>query len=303
MKTIAVVFLLLFNLVSAVANTLPKSVQVIMPYGPGGSADMQFRHLQHYLVEKGVTLNPIYKPGANGIIAMQDLSRANKDGSVISITAGGIIANAEAQNKIKVAEPLTISGITLHALITNPNGRYKTLSSVETALKTDDVNFNIGYHAVGNLLIMDRYFGKLGVTSEVTKVPYKTSVDSSNAIMGGHLQSAFVPMAVAVPLAKEGKLTILAIAGPRSFKAPAGIVSFSARWSDWKPLDAFMIAAPPGWSTQTTEAWLSILEEYFKDSRTLEFYEKSYLALDTFGPEQAQRIVSNASKEVENIKK
>ena len=303
MKKIAVVFLLLFDLISAVASTLPKSVQVIMPYGAGGSPDMQFRHLQQYLIDRGVTLYPIYKPGANGIIAMQDLARANKDGSVISITAGGIIANAEAQNKIKVAEPLTITGVTLHALVTNPNGKYKTLSAVETALKTGDVNFNIGYHAVGNLLIMDRYFAKLGVTSEVTKVPYKTSVDSSNAIMGGHLQSAFVPMSVAVPLAKDGKLVILAVAGPRSFKAPQGVVSFSARWSDWKPLDAFMIAAPPGWSTQTTEAWLTVLEEYYKDSRTHEFYEKSYLAIDTFGPEQAQRIVSSALKEVENIKK
>lgn len=303
MKKLAFIFLLLFNLISAGANTIPKSVQVILPYGPGGSADMQFRHLQQYLVDKGITLNPIYKPGANGIIAMQDLSRATKDGSVISLTAAGIIANAEVQHKTKVADPLTVSGITLHALITNPNGKYKTLSSVETALKTGDVNFNIGYHAVGNLLIMDRYFTKIGVTSEVTKVPYKTSVDSSNAIMGGHLQSAFVPMATAVPLAKEGKVLILAVAGPRSFKAPQGVVSFSARWSDWKPLDAFMFAAPPGWTTQTTEAWLSVLEEYYKDSRTHEFYEKSYLAIDTFGSEHAQRIVSNALKDVENINK
>jgi hypothetical protein len=64
-----------------------------------------------------------------------------------------------------------------------------------------------------------------------------------------------------------------------------------------------MIAAPPGWSTQTTEAWLTILEEYYKDSRTHEFYEKSYLAIDTFGPDQAQRIISSALKEVENIRK
>jgi putative tricarboxylic transport membrane protein len=303
MKKIVIVFALLFNLVSAVANMLPKNVQVILPYGPGGSADLQFRHLQQYLVDKGITANPIYKPGANGIIAMQDLSRANKDGSVISITAGGIIANAEIQNKTKVADPLTITGVTLHALITNPNGRYKTLNLLETALKTSDVNFNMGYHAVGNLLIMDRYFAKLGVTSEVTKVPYKTSVDSSTAIVGGHLQSAFVPMATASPLAKEGKVLILAVAGPRSFKAPQGVVSFSARWSDWRPLDAFMIAAPPGWDTKTTEAWLSILEEYYRDSRTHEFYEKSYLSIDTFGPDQAQRIVSSALKEVENIKK
>lgn len=303
MKKITVVFFLLFNLINAVAGTLPKFVQVIMPYGAGGAPDMQFRHLQQYLIDKSITINPIYKPGANGIIAMQDLAKANKDGSVISITAAGIIANAEVQNKIKVADPLTISGITLHALVTSPSGRYKTLSSVETALKTGDINFNIGYHAVGNLLIMDRYFAKLGVTSEVTKVPYKTSVESSTAIIGGHLQSAFVPMSVAVPLAKDGKLTILAVAGPRSFKAPAGVVSFSARWADWRPLDAFMIAAPPGWATHITEAWLSMLEEYFKDSRTIEFYEKSYLAIDTFGPEQAQRIISSASKEVENINK
>jgi putative tricarboxylic transport membrane protein len=303
MKKIVIVFALVFNLISAVATTLPKSIQVIMPYGAGGSPDMQFRHLQQYLIDKGITLNPIYKPGANGIIAMRDLARANKDGSVISITAAGIIANAEAQDKIKVADPLTVSGITLHALVTNPNGRYKTLSLLETALKTGDINFNIGYHAVGNLLIMDRYFAKLGVTSEVTKVPYKTSVDSSTAVVGGHLQSAFIPMSVAVPLAKEGKLTILAVAGPKSFKAPLGVVGFATRWSDWKPLDAFMIAAPPGWDVKTTQAWLSILEEYYKDSRTLDFYEKSYLAIDTFGPEQAQRIVSSALKDVENINK
>lgn len=303
MKNLLVLFLLAFNLANIGATTLPKNVQVIMPYGPGGSPDQQFRHLQQYLLDKGITLNPIYKPGANGIIAMQDLSRANKDGSVISITAAGIIANAEIQNKTKVADPLTITGVTLHALVTNPNGKYKTLSDVETALKTGDANFNIGYHAVGNLLIMDKYFAKLGVTSEVTKVPYKTSVDSSTAIVGGHLQSAFVPMSVASTLSKDGKLSILAVAGPRTFRPPQGVVSFSARWSDWRPLDAFMIAVPAGTSAQASEEWLSILREYFKDSRTIEFYEKSYLAIDTFGPEQAQRIISSAIKDVDNIKK
>lgn len=293
---------ILFAVCSMSANAfdaLPKTVQVILPYGAGGVADMQFRHLQHYFSERGTNLVGVYKPGANGIIAMQELTRSAKDGTVISLTAAGIVANAELQLKTTVADPLTITGITMHAIVTHPDSRYNTLASFEKALRSQDPDLNIGYHAVGNLLVMDQYFSRIGAMPGPTRVPYKTSVDSSTAVIGKHLQTAMIPLAVAMPLSKDGKLKILAVAGPRTVVPPKGVTSLSTRWSDWRHLDAFMLAAPTGWSAQTTEAWLSALETYFKDLHTKEFYNKEYLGSEVFGPPAARVMIVNARRDVE----
>jgi len=302
MKKIFLLITLLLNLSISLATTLPKNVQVILPYGAGSPGDLQFRHLQQYLIKKGITLHPLYRPGANGIIGMQELVKAQKDGSVITITSAGIIANAEIQLKSKIVDPLTVSGITLSVLVTNPNGKYRTLNDVETALKTGDTNFNIAYQSIGNLLIMDKYFSKLGVTTDVLRIPYKTSGESVNAVMSGNVQSTMVPMSTAGPQINDGKLLLLATIGPKSFKSIPGVVNFSTRWSDWKPVDAFVFGAPAGLSPEITQQWLSILEEYFKDSNTIEFYQKSYLVMEEFGPDFANDTIKHVAKTVTHIK-
>ena len=67
MKFIAIFLLLL----SSVCNAeLPKRIELIVPYGPGGASDQAARHFQTWMNSKQHSVSIINKPGANGTIAM-----------------------------------------------------------------------------------------------------------------------------------------------------------------------------------------------------------------------------------------
>jgi len=280
------------------ASELPKNVQLILSYGPGGVVDQKARHFQQYMSTKGINVQVNYKPGANGVIAMNDLALAPKDGSTILLTAAGLIASSEIQLGHPVADALTVTGITLHSIIAYPKSKYATLASFEEAMKTGDPKLDIGYHAVGNIFLLDQYFFRLGVTTIPLRVPFKTPAILATQVVGGHIQTATVPMAVAMPLAESGQLVILGVIGPSGFKLPQGIVSISGRWKNWKHPDGFMLAAPIGWSKSTTDLWLSVLKTYLNDPATIEFYQKSYLGPAEFGPKHANVLIESSTAEI-----
>jgi tripartite-type tricarboxylate transporter receptor subunit TctC len=277
-----------------VYDKLPRNIQLVLSYGPGGVVDNQYRHFQQFLQNKGIQLNGIYKPGADGVLAMNDVLKMPKDGSALVLTAAGMIASSEHKLGKPVAEPLTITGVTVHTFITHPTGRYATFQHFETAIRNNDPKLEIGYHAVGNVMLMNQYFSKINVDPGPLRVPFKTPKDVTVAVIGGHVQSGIVPMALAIPLATEGKVSIVAMAGPPGVKVPRSITNLSQRWPEWKHPDGFVFAAPLGWSQETTDMWLAVLKDYLKDPETVEFYEKNFLGLEPFGPKRANTLLENA---------
>ena len=49
-----------------------EEFQVIIPYGPAGGVSQFFRILQSYAINKGINLMPVFKPGAEGTVGLND---------------------------------------------------------------------------------------------------------------------------------------------------------------------------------------------------------------------------------------
>lgn len=275
-------------------RSLPQTVQVIMPYGPGGAGDLQVRHFQQYLNSKGIAIVQNYKPGGDGVIAMQELSRADRNGSVISFTSAGFIANAEVKLSSEIAAPISIASITLNAFITHPNSKYASLREFEHAIKTNDHKLDIGYHAIGNLTLMNEYFVRINKDNTVLRIPFKTPVQSSTAVAGGHVQTAVVPMSVAIALAESNQITIICVAGPTSFKLPGHIVNVSKNWPDWKHADGFLWALPARTPPDVVDRWVAVIKEYQSDPQTVDFLTRNFLGTELAGPGPAAKLINRA---------
>ena len=302
MNKLFIAFLFFMSLLNVGhAAALPEKINVIIPYATGGVVDRQFRHLQEHFAKSGVNLVPVFKPGAEGLIAMKELSESPKDGTVISLTAGGVVSNAEFKLNKKVAEPLTVTGITIHSFIVNPKSKFNSLEKFEEALKNGDPEFNIGYHAVGNTFFINEYRERLGAKNDVTRVLYKGPAFSSTDVAGGHLHSAIVPLSVSEPLHKQGLVNIIAVKAPLRLKLDKSIVNLNSRWKDWEHPDGFMLVAPTGMSEPIKAALMKNLKEYFESKETIEFYERNYLGTVDFGPREAQKILDKTFKEVSKM--
>src|ERR1700687_2649458 len=78
-----------------------KPVHVLVPYGPGGGADLTMRvpaeKLSNSLKQQFVIEN---RPGAGGIVAMRDLLRSPADGYTLGEMGNGQTISASLFNKL-----------------------------------------------------------------------------------------------------------------------------------------------------------------------------------------------------------
>ena len=93
-----------------------KPVHVLVPYGPGGVADLTMRLLAEKL---GNSLKQQFvienRPGAGGIVAMRDLLRAPADGYTLGEMGNGQAISASLFNKLpydvlKDFAPISVTG-------------------------------------------------------------------------------------------------------------------------------------------------------------------------------------------------
>ena len=93
-RAVACAFCLVVPAAQAPAQTYPsKPLRIIVPYAPGGLTDVVARLYSEQLRQslgRGVFVEN--KPGASGIIAIEEMARARPDGHTLMI--GNISTNA-----------------------------------------------------------------------------------------------------------------------------------------------------------------------------------------------------------------
>lgn len=79
-----------------------KPIQIIVPFGPGGSGDISARMFADFITRKtGQTVVVENRPGANGILGVELVRKAPADGSVLLLaTTSTHLANPSLFKKI-----------------------------------------------------------------------------------------------------------------------------------------------------------------------------------------------------------
>lgn len=301
LKKLFASFLLL--LIAGLANAeIPKNVQLLIPYGPGGVADVQYRHLEQYLGKKGITLVGVYKPGANSTIAAQTLVDSPKDGSVIMLNSTSNSWLAEQRIGKKINEPLVTSGINSNVVITYPGSKYEKYDDFVKALRAGDADLKIGWHAVATLLNIHQMADKTGSPLPLT-VPYKTSTDSSRDVAGKHLPVAFVPWATAKPLVEAGAVKVIFGFSPnKSDILPSHFVDLRDKIPSWNHGELFFYSLPPDTPEAVVKAWTALLKEYLNTKETDEVFKAAYFVRYVGGADLINSTIQNQATLIKKYK-
>jgi tripartite-type tricarboxylate transporter receptor subunit TctC len=297
MKLFFVLLTLIFSSFSATATPptqLPKNVQLIIPYGPGGVADVQFKDLSRWLNKKGISLTALYKPGGNSTVAALDFLSSPKDGSVLMINSTSNSWLAESRLNRPVIDPITTTGGNANALITFPGSKYENYDEFIKSLKSGDKDIKIGWHAVANLINLNQLAEKTGSPKPLF-VPYKTSTDSSKDVSGKHIPLALVPMTTALPLVEAGKVKIVFGFSAGRSGLPPGVLDLRTKMPSWKHDELFFIGLPPDVDNRIYTAWADLLREYLSEQETDEAYTKAYFGKDVGDRNYVKETIRNQS--------
>lgn len=202
------------------------SIRIIIPLSPGTPSDFATRIVATAMSEN--LKRPIMidnKPGANGVLAMQELMRSKPDGNTLML--GGISPMALNVSVVKNLPYDPRKDVTPIGGIYNAFQGYIVSNQVPVNSFAEFVAYarkNPGKLSVGHYSALTKIqFAALGRLAKVDllMVPYKSTTTTATDVMGGTLDASIVDSATAITMAKGGKLKVLAISLPeRSALAP-----------------------------------------------------------------------------------
>lgn len=200
-----------------------KPIKMIVPFPPGGAADVIGRVMAQKLT--GVLGQPVIvdnRGGAGGNIGADAVAKAAPDGYTIlmgAITAHSIMSTLEKAtvkyNFEKDLVPVSIVGSVPLVFVVNPNVPAKTLKELIAYGKAKPGELSFASAGTGTPGRMAGEMFKRSVGIEMLHIPYKGSGPAMTDLLGGQVKIMIDTVPTSLPYIKAGTLRALAVATPQ----------------------------------------------------------------------------------------
>jgi tripartite-type tricarboxylate transporter receptor subunit TctC len=229
MKRLLALFLVLFASVALAQPYPSKPVRFIVPFPPGGTADVLARHLAQRLSEAvGQPFIVDNRPGAAGNIASELAAKAAPDGYTLFFgtigTHGGINAALYPRmpfDAFKDFQPIALAHLLPNVVIVHPDFPAKTLAELLTLMRQNPDKYTFASSGNGGISHLSGELMKQMAGVKMVHVPYKGGAAATADIMGGRVTLMIETAPNALSHARAGRLRALATSGAkRSAAAP-----------------------------------------------------------------------------------
>jgi tripartite-type tricarboxylate transporter receptor subunit TctC len=193
-----------------------QPIRIILPFGPGGLADISIRLVAQKLAERlGQQVIVDNRPGAGGVVAAKTTLAAPRDGYTLTLFANGT-AIAKSLFKLPfdpVADFTPISTVAYFdlVLLTRADGPLRTISDVQAAaLKKPLILGTINPGSTQNL---SAELFKSMTQIPATIVPYKSTPEVLMGLLRGDVDVGFESYAALKGPIDGGQLRAIAVTG------------------------------------------------------------------------------------------
>lgn len=213
--------------VPASAQSYPsRPIRFIVPFAAGSATDALARivgeHASRTLGQSVIVEN---MAGASGVVAAQNVARAQPDGHTVLITTNtthganqSLLKNVP-YDAVNSFEPVTKLGTITLALITNPSVPAKNVQEFIAYAKANPGKLTFGAGSSSSRIAGEMLKSLGGI--DMTYVPYRSNPQAITDILGGQISVVFADISTTLPQVKAGKVNGLAVStAKRSPLAP-----------------------------------------------------------------------------------
>ncbi|NML44273.1 tripartite tricarboxylate transporter substrate binding protein [Ramlibacter sp. G-1-2-2] len=197
-----------------------KPVTLVVPFAPGGGADVVARVLAQAM-QLGQPILVDNKPGAGGTIAASLVAKAPADGHTLLFATAGHAGTKALYPHLTfdpVADFAPVIGIAAAPVViaVNASSPYKTLQDFVQAARAKPGKLNCAGGG-GGATVTNLAFEllKSELKLDITAVPYKGSAPAITALLGGEIDCDSDALAALLPQIQGGKLRALAVTTKR----------------------------------------------------------------------------------------
>ncbi len=208
----------------AQADYPTRPIKLILPFPPGGGADLTARSLAQKMGETmGQSIVVENKPGANGALGTEAVAKSAPDGYTLLVTDRGSLAvNPHLYAKLGY-DPLrdfAFVGIATdgpYVLVANPSLNVKTVAELAAASKAKPGTINYASFGIGSMpqMNLEALNRKLGI--DLVHVPYKGAGPASQAVVAGEVGVTIASVPAVQGFIKDGRLRALAVGSDKRF--------------------------------------------------------------------------------------
>jgi tripartite-type tricarboxylate transporter receptor subunit TctC len=231
-------------------NFPAKPVRIIVGFAAGGVADVTARIVAEKLsTQLGQQVLVENRPSAGGIVAAQEVARAEPDGHTLLLMSNGNAVSASLFKSLPydtLADFATVSTLGFFdiAVVVNADSKINSMADLLAYAKANPGKLNIGTINIGSTQHLSAELFKAMAGVDAVTVPFKGSPAVVTALRGNEVQVAFDMLAPVMPQAKAGAVKILAITSDRRFPglpdvptvAESGVTGYQA--SSWNAIAA-----------------------------------------------------------------
>ena len=201
-----------------------KPVRMIVPYAPGGTADMLARAVgQKLTASLGQQVIVDHRPGASGMIGADAAAKAAPDGYTLLMAYTAEIAimpglmKKMAYDAQRDLAPVTLAAITPMVLVVHPSLPSRTVKDFVALARSRPRELPYASAGSGSPAHLAFEWMQRAANISMTHVPYKGAAPALIDLLGGHVVIYFSGMPPAMPHVRSGKLRALAVStGKRS---------------------------------------------------------------------------------------
>jgi tripartite-type tricarboxylate transporter receptor subunit TctC len=256
MKRISTLLLVLFSLAVQAQEWPAKPVRIIVPFPPGGSADLMPRAVAEKLSEKwGQPVIVENRPGAAGNIGADLVFRAEPDGyTLLSGPPPPLVINKLLYKKLSYDPeqfvPISVIGAIPNVLLVHPKTNVNTVQEFIALAKANPGKLNYASQGNGTTshLTAELFKSMAGGTEgplRITHIPYKGTAPALADLLGGQVEMMCDNLGVSLPHVRSGKLKALGVASARRVKALPDVPALAETLPGFEAVAWFGIVAPP----------------------------------------------------------
>jgi tripartite-type tricarboxylate transporter receptor subunit TctC len=195
-----------------------KPIHIVVGFAAGGPTEVAARLVGQKLTDKwGQQVLVEARPGAGGNIAGEAVAKAAPDGYTLLLPAFAHAVNPTLYDKMPFETEKDFASVAMVATSANlfavhpsvPATNLKELIALAKA-QPGKLTFGSAGNGTASHLSGELLNSMAGI--KLTHIPYKGSAPATTDLMGGHISSAFVSVANALPLLKSGKIKPIGVA-------------------------------------------------------------------------------------------
>lgn len=198
-----------------------KPIRLIVPRAPGGGTDILSRLLAPGLQKRlGQPIIVENKPDATAVVGAELVKRAEPDGHTLLVADNALYQNPAILDDLPYDTLQDFAAVTMLAqspviLVAHPSLPVKNTKELIAYAKANPKNVSFASGGIGSSTHFSGVMFNLKAGTELLHVPFKSSGQAMNSLLGGHVNMQFGGISSARVHVEEGKLRAIGLTGSR----------------------------------------------------------------------------------------